>query len=122
MLSLDPSIRAFTKDSPLKSSQKPWIMASQIFENICKYFLLSLVAIYRVLGTTHLGGACRFTPSCSEYALDVLRQQNAFTAFSLIVRRILRCRPGGDYGFDPAPTSQKHSQCHSHGECHARSK
>jgi putative membrane protein insertion efficiency factor len=49
------------------------------------------------------GGACRFEPSCSVYAEQVLRNQSLFKALKLIVLRLLRCRPGGPYGFDPAP-------------------
>ncbi|MBK9324665.1 MAG: membrane protein insertion efficiency factor YidD [Bdellovibrionaceae bacterium] len=76
--------------------------------------LIILIGVYRTVGTTHLGGACRFTPSCSEYALDVARSQTFFAAIKFILIRILKCRPGGSYGLDPAPPAQ--------GDANARSK
>jgi putative membrane protein insertion efficiency factor len=62
-----------------------------------------LVGLYRTVGTTHLGGACRFSPSCSEYAIEALNIHNPFKAIFLIIKRILRCRPGVPGGFDPVP-------------------
>jgi uncharacterized protein len=47
--------------------------------------------------------ACRFTPSCSNYALEAIERFGASKGFSLTVRRLARCRPGGPFGFDPVP-------------------
>jgi putative membrane protein insertion efficiency factor len=96
------------------NSQKPWIAGSSVLRSISKSFLLLLVGSYRTLGTTHMGGACRFTPSCSEYALEVIHTHSFFSAIFLITKRILKCRPGGSFGLDPAPLAS--------GEVHARSK
>jgi putative membrane protein insertion efficiency factor len=73
----------------------------QKLEVIFKGLLIFFVAAYRTLGTTHLGGACRFQPSCSQYAVECLQTHNGFKAFWMIIRRILRCRPGGSFGYDP---------------------
>jgi putative membrane protein insertion efficiency factor len=70
--------------------------------------LLLFVAAYRTIGTPHLGGNCRFEPSCSEYALDAIHLHPPLKAMKLISVRVLRCRPGGSWGFDPVPpTSEK---------------
>jgi hypothetical protein len=53
--------------------------------------------------TGHRSPACRFVPSCSQYALEALEQFPARTALGLIGRRLVRCRPGGPFGFDPVP-------------------
>jgi uncharacterized protein len=47
--------------------------------------------------------ACRFVPSCSEYALEAIDRFGARKGFSLAVRRLARCRPGGPFGLDPVP-------------------
>lgn len=47
--------------------------------------------------------ACRFTPSCSQYALEALERFSARSGLALILRRLVRCRPGGPFGFDPVP-------------------
>lgn len=48
-------------------------------------------------------GRCRFTPTCSEYALEALRHHGAGTGSWLAMKRIARCHPWGGCGFDPVP-------------------
>lgn len=96
------------------SSQRLWTAVLKALKSTSKVFLILFVGAYRTLGTNHLGGACRFTPSCSEYAVEVIHEHNFFTAIYLIIRRILKCRPGGGFGVDPAPSAT--------GEVHARTK
>jgi putative membrane protein insertion efficiency factor len=51
-------------------------------------------------------GGCRFTPSCSRYALDAIREQGATTGTFLAAKRICRCHPWGDCGHDPLPKAE----------------
>jgi len=67
------------------------------------WFLLAGVAFYRAVLSPLLGGACRFTPSCSEYAVRALRRHGGVRGFRLAAGRILRCRPGTPGGEDPVP-------------------
>lgn len=46
---------------------------------------------------------CRFTPSCSSYALDAVAHYGTARGLVLIIRRTLRCRPFGPSGWDPIP-------------------
>ena len=46
---------------------------------------------------------CRFTPSCSEYALEAIHVHGSGRGTWLAVRRLSRCRPFGPSGFDPVP-------------------
>jgi putative membrane protein insertion efficiency factor len=48
-------------------------------------------------------GRCRFTPSCSEYAIDALRVHGALRGSALAAWRICRCNPWGACGDDPVP-------------------
>jgi putative membrane protein insertion efficiency factor len=75
----------------------------QILNRIFRNFLMVLIGAYRTIGTTHLGGTCRFEPSCSGYALEAARIHPPHTALRLIASRVVRCRPGGAYGDDPVP-------------------
>lgn len=97
----------------MMSSKKPWIAGSRLFESSLKWLLWIVVASYRTIGTTHMGGACRFTPHCSEYALEAMRVHKPSTALKLIISRVWRCRPFGKYGYDPVPTCC--SGDHNHG-------
>jgi uncharacterized protein len=46
---------------------------------------------------------CRFTPTCSHYALESVSRHGTWRGLALTARRLGRCRPGGPYGFDPVP-------------------
>ena len=61
------------------------------------------VRVYRLLLSPCLGSACRFTPTCSAYALEALKQHGAAHGSYLATRRILRCHPWCDGGHDPVP-------------------
>ena len=47
--------------------------------------------------------ACRHEPSCSRYAIEALEQYGAIKGLGLAFKRILRCHPWGNWGYDPVP-------------------
>ena len=61
-----------------------------------------LVRLYQVARTGR-PSPCRYTPSCSAYALDALRRHGLVRGLWLAARRLARCHPWGDHGFDPVP-------------------
>jgi putative membrane protein insertion efficiency factor len=67
---------------------------------------------YRLLVSPLMPGSCRFSPSCSAYALDALDQHGPVKGLWLTARRLARCHPiswlGGSSGFDPVPLSKRH--------------
>lgn len=65
--------------------------------------LMAAVRAYRLLLSPWLGNACRFEPTCSVYALQALEQHGAAGGSYLVARRLLRCHPWCDGGFDPVP-------------------
>ena len=50
-----------------------------------------------------IGANCRFFPRCSDYAIDAFRVHGALRGGGLAARRILRCNPWHECGFDPVP-------------------
>jgi putative membrane protein insertion efficiency factor len=64
---------------------------------------LAAVALYRAVLAPLLGGACRFTPSCSRYAEEALRTHGGWRGGWLAAKRLARCRPGVPGGEDPVP-------------------
>ncbi len=68
------------------------------------------IRFYRRFVSPLLPPSCRFTPTCSEYALDALQVHGPVKGLYLAARRLLRCHPiswlGGSSGFDPVPPAR----------------
>ncbi|MFQ5993455.1 MAG: membrane protein insertion efficiency factor YidD [Acidiferrobacterales bacterium] len=66
-------------------------------------FLITLVRGYRYVVSPFLGCHCRFSPTCSEYALTALRIHGCSKGLGLTAWRLLRCHPWHPGGYDPVP-------------------
>jgi putative membrane protein insertion efficiency factor len=62
-----------------------------------------LIKIYQWGISPLLGPKCRFTPTCSHYALQAFQKYGPLKGFWLSVKRIGRCHPWGGHGHDPVP-------------------
>lgn len=65
--------------------------------------LLTLVRGYRRAISPQFGPSCRYAPTCSGYALTAIERHGALRGGWLSLRRIVRCRPGSEGGYDPVP-------------------
>lgn len=65
--------------------------------------LVLLVRFYQICISPLKPSCCRFTPTCSQYALEALRKYGVFKGTWLAIKRILRCHPWGGSGYDPVP-------------------
>ena len=68
-----------------------------------KKFALLLIKIYQMSISPYLGNNCRYYPTCSNYAIEAIKEYNIFTAFKLIILRIIKCNPWGGSGVDILP-------------------
>ena len=67
-----------------------------------KYILIFLIKLYqRIPGPWH--NSCKFQPTCSNYAIGVLNEFGFFKGTWLIIKRIIRCNPFSNGGYDPVP-------------------
>lgn len=65
--------------------------------------MVAAIRFYKKHISPHLGQNCRFTPTCSEYAMQAIQVHGAAKGGLLAAWRILRCNPFGKYGYDPVP-------------------
>jgi putative membrane protein insertion efficiency factor len=80
--------------------------------------LIAPVRIYQWIISPWLPKTCRYEPTCSQYAIEALREHGPLTGLLLGTKRIFSCHPWGGHGFDPVPprgtpfaklfTKQKH--------------
>lgn len=70
-----------------------------------KKILILLLAFYHKfispIFTASFGKACRFTPTCSEYTIEALNKYGFVKGIGMSIKRISRCHPLGDFGWDP---------------------
>jgi len=70
---------------------------------ILSWPFILLIKIYQYVISPAIGPKCRFTPTCSQYAITALQKHGLIRGTLLAVRRISKCRPGGGSGYDPVP-------------------
>jgi len=82
--------------------------------------LVWLLRAYQLLLSPMLGQNCRFYPTCSHYAIDAIRAHGAARGSLLALRRVCKCHPWNDGGFDPVPPVRtKHSSSTARGCNHS---
>ena len=70
---------------------------------VLNYFLIVPIKLYQILLSPLIGPSCRFTPTCSNYAIEAINRHGPFKGFWLAIKRISKCHPWGDSGHDPVP-------------------
>lgn len=69
-----------------------------------KKILIKTVKFYRHAISPYKGASCcRFTPTCSEYAIEAIEKYGSIKGSYLAIKRILRCHPFSKGGYDPVP-------------------
>ena len=68
-----------------------------------KHVMIWLIGLYRKFISPLKPPCCRFTPTCSAYAIEAFKKRGFFVGFALTVWRILRCNPYSKGGYDPVP-------------------
>jgi len=66
-----------------------------------KTLFIAIIRLYRYMLSPLFPASCRFTPTCSEYAIDAITKYGVLRGAMLAGRRILRCNPFHEGGFDP---------------------
>lgn len=67
------------------------------------WLLILPIRFYQAAISPYTPPSCRFTPTCSQYAIEAIRKHGPLKGLYLAVRRLLRCHPWGGSGYDPVP-------------------
>ena len=78
-------------------------MKPKILTSIYIVPFILFIKLYQLLISPILKTHCRYLPTCSEYAIECLKEQGLITGAYLSIKRILKCHPYGGEGYDPAP-------------------
>ena len=81
--------------------------------NIPCIFMVALITLYRSLISPLLPSCCRYIPTCSQYSIEAFKRFGFINGSRLTILRIIRCRPGGSYGYDPVPEDLPWKKIHS---------
>jgi putative membrane protein insertion efficiency factor len=87
--------------------EKLWAKRFLIMTKVMTSLAILFIGAYRTIGTSFLGGCCRFEPSCSEYAIECFHKHSFLNALKFTIIRLIKCRPLGPIGFDLVPEIQK---------------
>jgi len=82
---------------------KIFAQVALMMNTVAVYLLCVPIRVYKRVISPFLPAACRFYPSCSQYAYQALRKHGAIKGFYLAFGRILRCNPLNKGGYDPVP-------------------
>jgi uncharacterized protein len=75
----------------------------ELFKKLIIGILILPIKIYKYLVSPMLPNACRYTPTCSEYAIEAIKKYGLIKGVFLATKRILSCNPWGGSGYDPVP-------------------
>lgn len=75
----------------------------EIIRKVISWPFILLIRFYQVCISPLKPASCRFSPTCSQYALEAFRRHGPVKGLMLTVWRILRCNPWGGSGYDPVP-------------------
>jgi putative membrane protein insertion efficiency factor len=68
-----------------------------------RQILIALIKIYRYAISPYLAPSCRYTPTCSSYAIEAIQRFGVIRGSWMAMRRIGRCHPWHEAGYDPVP-------------------
>jgi putative membrane protein insertion efficiency factor len=74
-----------------------------MLKKVILFPFLLLIKIYQNIISPYLPNACRYDPTCSQYAIEALKKHGLFKGIYLAAKRIGSCHPWGGSGFDPVP-------------------
>ena len=82
-----------------------YIRVIKFIKNIPRYIGIFLIKFYQLAISPHFPACCRYIPTCSQYSLEAIQRFGFIKGVWLSAKRILRCHPFHEGGYDPVPTT-----------------
>jgi hypothetical protein len=78
-----------------------------MLKKIATYPFILLIRFYQAAISPYTPATCRFSPTCSSYSLEALKEHGLLKGGRLGIKRISKCHPWGGSGYDPVPKKEK---------------
>lgn len=79
-------------------------MSFKLFiSNLLKLLIINIIKIYQRFISPFFPSSCKFSPSCSRYGIEAINKHGAIRGSYLTVKRVLKCNPWNNGGYDPIP-------------------
>ena len=79
-------------------------MSFKLFiSNLLKHLIINIIKIYQRFISPFFPSSCKFSPSCSRYGIEAINKYGAIRGSFLTVKRVLKCNPWNNGGYDPIP-------------------
>ncbi len=75
-----------------------------------KHLFIGLIRLYQLIISPYMGSSCRYHPTCSQYGIEALRTHGAIKGLWMTAKRIGRCHPWSEGGYDPVPGTEAEAQ------------
>ncbi|MDA7742421.1 membrane protein insertion efficiency factor YidD [Francisellaceae bacterium] len=79
----------------------------QVFRKAIISLLVFILKIYQYTISPLIGPRCRFYPTCSQYAIEAIKQRGVVVGLWLMIKRLIKCHPYHEGGYDPIPSKHK---------------
>ena len=73
------------------------------------HLFIAVIRGYQIIISPYISNSCRFAPTCSQFAVEAISCHGPVAGIFLTSKRILKCHPWGDTGYDPVPRKVKAS-------------
>lgn len=85
--------------------------------NPVKWLLIGLVKFYQYVISPYLPRSCRYAPTCSEYMVEAIQVHGPLSGTWMGIKRISRCHPWHEAGYDPVPGTDPEHEAKHHCGC-----
>lgn len=85
------------------NAKKERLQLRDLPRKVAEFIFIALIRFYQYAISPMTHASCRYTPTCSQYAVEAIKKYGPIKGSWLSIKRIARCHPWGGHGYDPVP-------------------